>query len=132
LGGWFLKKQSEREGIARDRVVPSDEMRSWGAHTIGNYGALNKELNFWSSGFLYLDEPSRRTGGFNYWSNQGRFKRVIDGLFENKGGSIEEAKEKLKNSLCLLQSVGCHSPKLPNIKPDILPSSIITHVQPSL
>jgi len=89
-------------------------------------GVLNKELNFNSSGFLYLDESSKRTGGFDYWSNQGRFKRLIDGLSKKKLCSIEEAKEQLKNSLCLLQSIGYHSPKKPNIKPEDLPSSLIT------
>tara|TARA_B100000886_G_scaffold270863_1_gene194844 strand:+ start:221 stop:1045 length:825 start_codon:yes stop_codon:yes gene_type:complete len=87
---------------------------------------LNNDIRFHSDGFLFLNDLSKRTGGYNYWSNEGRLNTVIEGLSLKKGFSKEKAIEKLKESLCLLQSVGYHSPKLPTIKPESLPSSLMT------
>ena len=77
--------------------------------------ALNNELNFDSNGFLYLTEASTRTAAFDYWNGSNKIPKLLD-VFSS---------EQLKDSICVLQSVGYHSLKTPKINPEILPSSLM-------
>ena len=59
---------------------------------------LNNDLRFHSDGFLFLNDLSKRTGGYNYWSNEGRLNTVIEGLSLKKGFSKEKAIEYAENN----------------------------------
>lgn len=87
--------------------------------------ALDDELNFKSTGFLYLNETLEVTNSFAYWNRKGSLTTLIYELSRSKPCSIQEAKAILSNSMCLLQSVGYHSRNTPYKKLEGLPSSLM-------
>ena len=87
---------------------------------------LNNDLSFSSNGFLFLRDVARKTGGFNYWKNGNRFKKIIHGYSKAKGISISEANSFLTKNICLIESIGYHSTKTPLLKPHDFSSSLIT------
>jgi len=87
---------------------------------------LKKNLNFESDSFFPLEEVSHNTGGYRYWKNGNRFKKIIKQYSLIKGLKYHESFKKIKNTVCVLQSIGYHSTITPYFKPEDLPSSIMT------
>ena len=86
----------------------------------------NNDINFNSNGFLYLSDIAKETGGYNYWKNGNRFLKIIDGYAKEKSLSHKDSFNFVKKNICLLESIGYHSPKTPHLKPSDFPSSLIT------
>lgn len=87
---------------------------------------LDSDLNFTSNGFLCLREVAKETGGYNYWNNGNRFKKIIQEYSDKKGVSYSDSHSFIAKNICLLESIGYHSTKTPILKPTDFASSIIT------
>ena len=87
---------------------------------------VENDLNFNSNGFLYLSDIAKETGGYNYWKNENRFQKIIDGYSERKKVSQVDSFNFIRKNICLIESIGYHSTKTPLLKPWDFPSSLIT------
>jgi hypothetical protein len=87
---------------------------------------LNEDYIFKSKGFLPMRDISKNTGGYIYWKEGNRFKGIINSFAIKKNITIEESYNFIVKNICILQSIGYHSPKTPTFKPSDLPSSLMT------
>ena len=87
---------------------------------------VEKNLKFNSECFFPIHENAKNTGGFNYWTQKGRIKNIVDELTLLNNKSNHENFELVKKSICLVESIAYHSCNKPNDELYNLPSSLLT------
>ena len=91
-----------------------------------NIDLLNANLKLELKTFGCLHDKAIKTGGYRYWSNNGRIPKISKILTSiNKQSSIKNY-QLVKDSICIVESIAYHSCNKPNDELYNLPSSKLT------
>tara|TARA_B100001057_G_scaffold159610_1_gene160286 strand:+ start:173 stop:964 length:792 start_codon:yes stop_codon:yes gene_type:complete len=87
---------------------------------------VNKNLKLELKTFKSLHENAINTGGYRYWSQNGRIPKITKLLTELNKKDYSQNYEFVKNSICVIESIAYHSCNKPDNELYNLPSSRFT------
>ena len=87
---------------------------------------VNKNLKLELKTFKSLHENAINTGGYRYWSQNGRIPKITKLLTELNNKDYSQNYEFVKNSICVIESIAYHSCNKPDNELYNLPSSRFT------
>lgn len=87
---------------------------------------LKNNLSINSKTFICLRDEAINTGGFEYWSNNGRIPKISKFLSNLNTQSSLKNYEFVKDSICVVESIAYHSCNKPSNELYNLPSSKLT------
>jgi len=96
-------------------------------HKNSDYIKLVKEnLKINSKTFIPLHPEAVETGGYKYWSHNGRIPKIAKFLTNSNNKNYSDNYKKVKDSVCIIESIAYHSCNKPSNDLYNLPSSILT------